>query len=151
MSTDALATAPPKIAAPTPLAPSAAARRFKHFWQSTIVIVVLLLVWEAACRTEVRQKDAKGVAQPGSLVRFNLNANVSQNATAATPASADGTVYKPLIAPQILPPPTAVFTKFIESIKPQEAFDATKMNYAQWLVSGELIHDSISSMARVVG
>ena len=150
MSTDALATAPPKIATPTPVAPSATARRFKHFWQSTIVIVVLLLVWEAACRTEIRQKDAKGVAQPGSLVRFNLSRNVSQNAAAATPPSEGGTVYKPLIAPQILPPPTAVFAKFVESIWPQEKFDPTKMKYAQWLVSGELIHDSISSMARVL-
>ena len=150
MSTDALATAPPKIATPTPVAPSATARRFKHFWQSTIVIVVLLLVWEAACRTEIRQKDAKGVAQPGSLVRFNLSRNVSQNAAAAAPPSEGGTVYKPLIAPQILPPPTAVFAKFVESIWPQEKFDPTKMKYAQWLVSGELIHDSISSMARVL-
>src|SRR5258708_21865 len=122
MSTDALASAPPKIVAPAPSAPSATARHFKRFWQSTIVIVVLLLVWEGACGRGVGQKDAKGVDQPGSLVRFNLSWNVSQNATAATQANAGGTAYKPLIAPQILPPPTAVFAKFIESIKPQEAF-----------------------------
>ena len=151
MSTDALATAPPAVAPPRPPARSSAAgRHFKAVWQSTIVIVVLLLLWEGACRTEVRQKDPKGVATSGSFLRFNLKWNVSQNGTAAAPADPTAAQYKPLIAPQILPPPTAVFSKFIESIKPQEAYDASKTNYLQWLVSGELIHDSISSMGRVL-
>jgi NitT/TauT family transport system permease protein len=147
MSTDALASAPPKIAAPPPSIPSASARNFKRFWQSTIVIVALLLIWEISCRTELRQKDAKGASLPGALVRFNVNRDIKQN---ATPPSAGATKYVPLVNPLILPPPTAVFSKFIESIKPQEAYSAAKMNYAQWLVSGELIHDSISSMGRVL-
>ena len=107
MSTDALASAPPKIAAPTPAVRAKSESALKRFVVSTVVIVVLLLVWEAAC-----------------LMGF--------------------------VKVQILPPPHAVFLKFIESIKPQEAFDSSKMNYLQWLVSGELIHDAISSMGRVL-
>jgi NitT/TauT family transport system permease protein len=107
MSTDALASAPPKIAAPTPAVRAKSESALMRFVVSTVVIVVLLLVWEAAC-----------------LMGF--------------------------VKVQILPPPHAVFLKFIESIKPQEAFDSSKMNYLQWLVSGELIHDAISSMGRVL-
>ncbi len=150
MSTDALATAPPKVAAPSPATPSASARNFKRFWQSTIVIAVLLFVWEVACRTEVRQKNSKGESMPGSLVRFNLNLDTSRNANASAATEPATTEYKPLIAPQILPPPTAVWKSFKKAILPQEAYDASKMSKLQWMVSGELIHDSISSMGRVM-
>lgn len=107
MSTDALASAPPKLAPPRPVSPSRTEANLKRFAISTVVIVVLLGLWEAASR-------------------FGF------------------------VKVQILPPPSAVFLKFIESIEPQEAYDATKTNYLQWLVSGELIHDSISSMGRVL-
>lgn len=150
MSTDALASAPPKVAPPVPSVPSATSRNLKRVWQSTVVIVALLLVWEVAGRTELRQKDGKGETMPGLPVRFNLNWNTNRNAGSSVATDSNATTYKALIAPQILPPPTAVFSKFIESIKPQEAFDKAKTNYAQWLVSGELIHDSISSMGRVL-
>ncbi len=107
MSTDALATEPPKVAVPTPPARSKTEAALRRIGTSTVVIVVLLAVWQGA-----------------SMLGY--------------------------VKVQILPPPSAVFLKFIESIKPQEAFDASKMNYLQWLVSGELIHDSISSMGRVL-
>ena len=107
MSTDALASAPPTIAAPPPGGPSKSAKNFARFWQSTIVIVVLLGIWEGASRLG-------------------------------------------FVKVQILPPPSAVFLKFIESIKPQEVYDATKTTYLQWIFSGELIHDAISSMSRVL-
>jgi NitT/TauT family transport system permease protein len=98
----------------------------------------------------LRQKDSKGATMPGSLVRFNLNYDTSRNATPAAPANPGGPEYKPLITPQILPPPTAVWTSFKKSIKPPEARDPGKMSYLQWVFSGELIHDAISSMGRVL-
>ena len=48
MSTDALASAPPKIATPTPASPSRTEANLKRLAISTVVIVVLLGVWEAA-------------------------------------------------------------------------------------------------------
>ncbi len=70
---------------------------------------------------------------------------------------------------QILPPPSAVFRKFVECVGPFEPsegpklgfvdwaralklrpFDPAKENYFQFIFSGELIHDAISSLGRVL-
>ncbi len=53
------------------------------------------------------------------------------------------------VKPQILPAPHVVFLKLLECLKPEAVFDAAKTNRFQWFFSGELIHDSISSLSRV--
>ncbi len=51
---------------------------------------------------------------------------------------------------QILPSPWAVVKKWVEYASPYEKYDAASMSYLRWLVSGELIRDTMGSMYRVL-
>lgn len=55
------------------------------------------------------------------------------------------------INPQILPAPSQVLLKWIAYLKPLEPYDPANMSYLVWLFSGELPHDALASIIRVVG
>ncbi len=55
------------------------------------------------------------------------------------------------INPQILPAPSQVLLKWIAYLKPLEPYDPANMSYLAWLFSGELPHDALASIIRVVG
>lgn len=55
-----------------------------------------------------------------------------------------------VINPQVLPAPSQVFMKWIEYARPTEPFDSAKMSYMAWLFSGELPHDAMATIFRVV-
>jgi NitT/TauT family transport system permease protein len=55
------------------------------------------------------------------------------------------------INPHILPAPSQVLLKWIEYLKPLEQYDPAKTNYFAWFFSGELPHDALASVIRVVG
>ncbi len=50
----------------------------------------------------------------------------------------------------VLPAPSAVCAKWFESVMPTPNFPLQNVSFVQWILSGELIQDSISSMYRVV-
>ncbi|WP_137939234.1 ABC transporter permease [Chitinivorax sp. B] len=54
------------------------------------------------------------------------------------------------VNPQILPSPTAVLIKWWAYLLPTEAYTPEAGSYAKWLFSGELIHDAIGSLYRVL-
>jgi len=54
------------------------------------------------------------------------------------------------VNPQILPSPLAVVQKWIEYLLPTDAYSAAAGSRWTWAFSGELIHDTISSMYRVL-
>lgn len=54
------------------------------------------------------------------------------------------------VTPTILPSPWAVAKKGWQSLIPLEAFDPAKGSYLAWIFSGEILHDSVASLARVV-
>ena len=54
------------------------------------------------------------------------------------------------INPQLLPAPSQIMVKWWETLKPAEPFDPAKMSFLRWLVSGELISDSVASLYRVL-
>jgi NitT/TauT family transport system permease protein len=54
------------------------------------------------------------------------------------------------VNPQVLPSPLAVLSKFIEYALPLAPFDATAGSRLAWIFSGELLHDTMGSMYRVV-
>jgi NitT/TauT family transport system permease protein len=54
------------------------------------------------------------------------------------------------VNPQVLPSPLAVVHKWLEYLAPSEAYSAASGNWFAWMVSGELIRDTISSMYRVL-
>ncbi len=54
------------------------------------------------------------------------------------------------INPNVLPPPSDVLSKWIAYWMPLEAYDPSTSSYAAWLLSGELIHDVLASLWRVV-
>lgn len=54
------------------------------------------------------------------------------------------------VSPIVLPAPSAVAHKWWESLAPAQAYDAAKQSWLVWLVSGELLHDAVSSLYRVV-
>jgi NitT/TauT family transport system permease protein len=54
------------------------------------------------------------------------------------------------LSPLILPAPSAVFAKWVEALVPAASFQAREGSTVGWLMSGELIQDSISSMYRVL-
>jgi NitT/TauT family transport system permease protein len=56
--------------------------------------------------------------------------------------------YK-IINPQILPAPSRVFLRWVEYARPLEAYDGTR-SYLGWLVSGELPHDALATVSRVL-
>jgi NitT/TauT family transport system permease protein len=55
------------------------------------------------------------------------------------------------INPQILPAPSQVLLKWIAYLKPLEQYDPANMSYLAWLFSGELPHDALASIIRVLG
>ena len=54
------------------------------------------------------------------------------------------------INPMILPSPSAVFLRWIAYAKPPLPYDPAAGSYAAWLFSGELLHDAMASLYRVV-
>ena len=54
------------------------------------------------------------------------------------------------VSPIVMPAPTAVAAKWWASLLPAESFDAATQSRLAWMFSGELIHDAISSLYRVV-
>ena len=50
----------------------------------------------------------------------------------------------------VLPAPTAVAAKWWQSLLPAQAFDAATQSHLAWAFSGELLHDAMSSLYRVV-
>ena len=50
----------------------------------------------------------------------------------------------------VLPAPSAVAQKWWESLLPGQPFDAAAQSRLDWIFSGELIHDAVSSLYRVV-
>jgi NitT/TauT family transport system permease protein len=55
------------------------------------------------------------------------------------------------INPQILPAPSQVLLRWIDYLKPLEQYDPANMSYLAWFFSGELPHDALASIIRVVG
>jgi NitT/TauT family transport system permease protein len=55
-----------------------------------------------------------------------------------------------LISPQILPAPSQVFMRWLAYASPSEPFDPAKGTYLPWLFSGELLHDAMATIFRVV-
>ncbi|MGH8752209.1 MAG: ABC transporter permease [Burkholderiales bacterium] len=53
------------------------------------------------------------------------------------------------INPQILPAPSQVMAKWWDYLRPADSYSAG--SYILWLVSGELPHDALASMSRVMG
>ncbi len=54
------------------------------------------------------------------------------------------------INPQLLPAPSQIMAKWWETLKPAEPYDAAKTFFLRWLVSGELLADSVASLYRVL-
>jgi len=54
------------------------------------------------------------------------------------------------INPQILPSPIAVVVKWYEYLMPLTPYNPAESSYLMWMLSGELIGDTLSSMYRVV-
>jgi len=54
------------------------------------------------------------------------------------------------VNPQVLPSPGAVVAKWIEYLLPLQPYDAAAGSRLAWMFSGELIHDSLGSLYRVV-
>src|ERR1035437_5429224 len=50
----------------------------------------------------------------------------------------------------LLPAPSAVAAKWWQSLLPAQAHDAAAQSWLAWAFSGELIHDAMSSLYRVV-
>jgi NitT/TauT family transport system permease protein len=55
-----------------------------------------------------------------------------------------------LVNPAVLPSPLAVVTKWIEYLLPLQPYDPAAQSWLAWALSGELIHDSLGSLYRVV-
>ena len=55
------------------------------------------------------------------------------------------------INPQILPAPSQVLLRWIDYLKPLEQYDPANMSYLAWFFSGELPHDALACIIRVVG
>jgi NitT/TauT family transport system permease protein len=54
------------------------------------------------------------------------------------------------ISPHVLPAPTRVFLRWLAYARPLEPYDPAAMNYLTWLVSGELPHDALATVMRVL-
>ncbi|MFC7421279.1 ABC transporter permease [Iodobacter arcticus] len=52
--------------------------------------------------------------------------------------------------PQILPSPWQVVVRWYAYLLPMEAYDASQSSYVAWLFSGEMIHDAIGTLYRVI-
>ncbi len=55
-----------------------------------------------------------------------------------------------LVNPQILPSPASVAQRWWSYLAPLEVFDPAQGSYLSWLFSGELLHDAMASLYRVV-
>ncbi len=99
-------------------------RMLAKIGQAIAVPIAMLLFWQMLCDPRVKQSDFVQ-SHPG---------------LAAWLPSA-----------QILPPPSQVFSKWVEYAKPTAAYDAAKdSSYLSWLLSGELWGDAFSSLQRVL-
>ena len=63
----------------------------------------------------------------------------------------EGLTRSGFINPHILPAPSQVLLKWIAYLKPLEEYNPASMSYVAWLFSGELPHDALASIIRVVG
>ncbi len=55
-----------------------------------------------------------------------------------------------LVNPMVLPSPAAVVVRWWAYLAPMEAFDPAEHSRIAWLFSGELLHDALGSLQRVV-
>lgn len=55
-----------------------------------------------------------------------------------------------VFSPVVLPPPSAVFNRWLASAMPSPVSSVAKDGWFYWAFSGELIHDSIGSLGRVI-
>ncbi|MGV7032521.1 ABC transporter permease [Methylobacterium symbioticum] len=55
-----------------------------------------------------------------------------------------------VFSPIVLPPPTAVAAKWFTGLLPGLPYDPDTQSYLGWLFSGEMPHDMVSSLSRVV-
>jgi NitT/TauT family transport system permease protein len=55
-----------------------------------------------------------------------------------------------LVAPVVLPAPSAVANRWLAGLRPTDAFDPAAGSYLAWLMSGELVTDMASSLYRVL-
>ncbi len=55
-----------------------------------------------------------------------------------------------VFSPIVLPPPTAVAAKWFNGLLPGLPYDPANQSYLTWLFSGEMPHDMISSLSRVL-
>ena len=54
------------------------------------------------------------------------------------------------VTPQVLPAPSQILIRWFAYASPQEPFNSASMSYAAWLFSGELPHDAVATIFRVV-
>jgi NitT/TauT family transport system permease protein len=54
------------------------------------------------------------------------------------------------VSPVVMPAPSAVAAKWWASLLPLQDFDPATQSRLAWLVSGEMLHDAVSSLYRVV-
>lgn len=55
-----------------------------------------------------------------------------------------------LFSAVVLPPPSAVAARWFANLIPALPYDPASQSYAAWLVSGELPHDAVASLGRVI-
>lgn len=130
----------PVPALPAPVAhrpgrPSAAAETLRRLGQALLVPVVALLLWQAV--SDPRTKQTAFFKNHPKLANRLPNA-------------------------QVLPPPSQVFTKWVEYARPTDTWTRWQENLSErerasgwgtsrlrWAVSGELLGDTLSSLWRV--
>ena len=54
------------------------------------------------------------------------------------------------VSPVVLPPPTAVAAKWWAGLQPALPYSPDEGSYLSWLFSGEMPHDAVSSLGRVL-
>ena len=55
-----------------------------------------------------------------------------------------------VFSPVVLPPPSAVAAKWVAGLVPGLPYEPESQSYLSWLFSGEMPHDMVSSLSRVV-
>ncbi|WP_336490326.1 ABC transporter permease [Methylobacterium nigriterrae] len=55
-----------------------------------------------------------------------------------------------IFSPIVLPPPSAVATKWVAGLIPAFPYEPGQQSYLAWLFSGEMPHDAVASLARVL-
>jgi len=61
-----------------------------------------------------------------------------------------GLAWAGWLNPRLLPSPLAVAARWWTYLSPQEAFETGRQSWPMWLVSGELPHDAVASLTRVL-